>query len=274
MGTLQGCELPENQEIRKVTGKLESRFASSLVLERLQAHRLADLDQLFAQRENVDQRHSGRAVWSARMEDRKHNSFQVYIKLHSGKIPLIPRLSEIRGGLYKKPNPIREWEGIAAVEELGLNVPERLALFHQKGYRFRAAVITREVPGRQSVYQMIENQSWKSLGDEFQAGILDQMMAILNRIHEGGYGWRGVSTGHYFPVLNGNGTWTLSLIDLEGIHEGISNSVVKRDYNKLVKCLVKYGGGDFAVKYVKQNWKNRDQIEVNTFSIQNQAKAA
>ncbi|MEZ6045587.1 MAG: lipopolysaccharide kinase InaA family protein [Planctomycetaceae bacterium] len=180
----------------------------------------------------------------------------------------------MKGGLYKKPNPVREWEGIAAVKELGINVPDRLALFHEKGFKFRSAIITREVPGRQSVYQMIENQSWKSLGNEFQAGILDQMMAIINRIHEGGYGWRGVSTGHYFPVLNGNGTWTLSLIDLEGVHEGVSNSVVKRDYNKLVKCLLKYGGGDFSVKYVKQNWKNRDQIELNNFPEQAQAKAA
>ncbi|QDU81617.1 Lipopolysaccharide kinase (Kdo/WaaP) family protein [Polystyrenella longa] len=274
MSTLQAGEPSENQEIRKLTGKVESRFSSPLVQERLQAHRLADLEQLFAHRDNVDQRHTGRAVWSTSMEDRKHNRFQVFVKLHEGKIPFLPRLSEFRGGLYKKPNPLREWEGIDVVKKLGLNVPERLALFHEQGRQFRAAVITKEVTGRQSVYQMIENQSWKSLGNEFQAGILDQMMAIIGRIHEGGYGWRGISTGHYFPVLNGDGTWTLSLIDLEGIHDGASNSVVKRDFNKLLKCLVKYNGGDFAAKYVKQNWENRGRITVNSFPVTAAAKAA
>ena len=56
MGTVQGSQLPAQQEIRSFVGKVETRFASPLIQERLQAHRLASLEQLFAHKEDVDQR--------------------------------------------------------------------------------------------------------------------------------------------------------------------------------------------------------------------------
>lgn len=256
-------ETSSNQELAYQEGKIKIHFTDALAKERLQVHKMIDLDQLFAKKESVNQRHRGRTVWNARIEDRKHNAFQVFVKLHEGKIPFIPRLSEIRNGLFRKPYPVREWEGIKSLERLGLGVPERLALFHETGRQFRAAVIVKEVAGRQSVYNMIENQSWASLGDELQSQILNQMMAVLHRIHEGGYGWRGVSSGHYYPTLSGDGRWILSIIDLEGIHPGATQSVVNRDFGKLLKCMKQYGGGDFAVNYISQMWKKRQQLELN-----------
>jgi len=262
------------QEIVTETPRLLTHFASAEMEERLLVHKLHKLDQLFGEQDVIESACAEYVSFCEQIETRKHQPFTVCVKRQTGRIPLIPPFSEFKDGIYKKPMPVRECEAIADLEGLGLNLPARLALLHEKGRQFRAALITRTVPAQQSIEQMMQNRSWASLGEEMQSAILDQVIANLHCIHEDGYCWKEVSLEKFYPVLQGNGSWLLWLSDLESAVADVPAKVQGRDLTYLHKSLKKLNADPFTVKYLKQKWNDRAQLALNSLSEQIQAEAA
>lgn len=264
------------QEIVQESRKMLTVFSSAEMEERLLVHKLHSLEQLFSETELQAQSEftpSASECFTRQIETRKHQPFGVMVKRHSGTIPLIP-LTELKNGLYKIPLPVREWEAIADLEGLGLNLPERLALFHSRERQFQSALITKAIPAQQSIYQMMCNRSWNSLGEEMQSGILDQLIANLFAIHEDGYCWQKVSLENFHPVLQGNGEWMLWLTNLESAVADLPEKMQQRDLNHLLKTASKMQADPFTLKYLKQKWHDRHELALNSAKIYEQAQAA
>jgi len=101
----------------------------------------------------------------------------------------------------------REWNGLARFRALGLNVPERLALYCHGLWTVRTAVILREVPPQHSLDEMLKNGRWQQFSAGQRESLLETVMATMQTIHKAGLGWRGTSCRHFYPQLHNDGSW-------------------------------------------------------------------
>jgi len=92
---------------------------------------------------------------------------------------------------------------------------------------------------------MIRGGRWAELSPDDRQEILQGVVAVMQRIHDAGFGWRGTCTRHFFPEKSSNGTWQFWLIDCEGIHRRLTGRNVTRDYRKLNRALA-ISGADAA----------------------------
>lgn len=152
-------------------------------------------------------------------------------------------------------HPAREWDGLQRLESLGLAVPERLAFFEQGFWSFRSAVIVRAVPPPKSIYDMLLDGSWHALSNGDRTTIVDEIVAALRQIHAGGLGWRGTSTGHFYPERAGSGGWKLWLIDCEGVHTGATRQSTQRDFRKIGRCLARAGADVLTLEHLQRRVK-------------------
>ncbi|MCH7987574.1 MAG: hypothetical protein IID46_00325 [Planctomycetes bacterium] len=203
-----------------------------------------DGDGLFSLGKPVYRQHRGRCVNAATLEAENEQPVRVFIKKQEGRLRLFPRLTDLKTGQAFLSLPQREWDGIERLASIGMHVPERLALFHEGLFFFRAAIVLREVPPRQSADAMLRNGTWSRLALPEQDSLLDAIVSTMETIHQAGLIWRGASSKHFYPELQDDAVWKLWLIDCEGVYFRRSSRVRKQSYLRLFRSM-KESGADF-----------------------------
>jgi len=222
-------------------------FASPATEAVLQQHGLGSLDQIFRKQAEAHVRHNGRAVWKTELRGADGSTFAAFVKLSWGRRRWWPRLSDIRAGQVLKSLAVREWEGLAVFEQLGLRVPERMAILEEGLLWKRSALILRAVPPPASLSDMILDGSWLRLPLEDRQSILEEVVRTLCHMHKSGWAWRSISTRHFFPQRStlqrhvpqrsASGVWDLWLIDCEGVHRARSTKILHRDFRRFQRAL-------------------------------------
>jgi len=246
IGLCQGPRLKDGQ--RRATGKrrLASRFydevyTSESVRALLERHGLAGIEAVFSRGASVHARHQGRSVWEAQLIDDQGKPLRIFIKMSWGRRRLWPRMTDLKTGQTFQSLSDREWNGLARFWALGLNVPERLALYRHGLWTVRTAVILREVPPQHSLDEMLKNGRWQQFSAGQREGLLETVMATMQTIHKAGLGWRGTSSRHFYPQLQNDGSWKVWLIDCEGVHGHASGKTFERSYQKLWRSMKESG---------------------------------
>ena len=219
-------------------------FASEAARTFCLRHGLLDGDDLFALGSPVYRQHHGRCVNATTLEEETGRPLRVFIKKQAGRLRLIPRLTDLKTGQVFHSFPRREWDGIEHLASMGLHVPERLALYHEGLFFFRAAIVSREVPPRQSIDAMLRNGTWLRLAPPEQDSLLDAIVSTMETIHQAGFIWRGTSSKHFYPEMQDDAAWKLWLIDCEGVYSRTSSRSCEQSYLKLFRSM-KESGADF-----------------------------
>jgi hypothetical protein len=212
-------------------------FESPLLEAALRRSGLASLNTIFRAGTGSHVRHVGRSVWKTELRGDDDEPFSVFIKLSWGRRRWWPRMTDVRSGQVFDSLAMREWKGLAQLSRLGLNVPQRLALFEDGLLWKRSALIIREIPAPASISDMLCDGTWKQLSDSERHSLLKSVVAAFAPIHTAGFGWRGTSSRHVYPLRNAAAGWDVWLIDCEGVHPARSSSVVDRDFDKLERSL-------------------------------------
>jgi hypothetical protein len=203
----------------------------------LRRHGLHNLDSVFRAGSGAQLRHVGRAVWRTELQDDTGGTFSAYVKMSWGRRRWWPRLTDIVAGQVFESFAIREWQGLDQLSQLGLRVPQRIALFEEGFLWRRSAIIVRAVPPPLSISEMVCSGAWSQLPRSDREAIFESVARVLSRIHMAGLAWRGISSRHIFPQRVAAGRWELWLIDCEGVHRARSRSVEERDLRKLERAL-------------------------------------
>jgi lipopolysaccharide kinase (Kdo/WaaP) family protein len=212
-------------------------FESPATESVLRQNGLGTLDAIFERRDAAQIRHVGRAVWKTELQGPDGKAFTAFVKLSWGRRRWWPRLADIRTGQVLKSLAVREWEGLAVFERLGLQVPERLAILEEGLLWKRSALFLRAVPPPASLSDMILDGSWLRLPLTDRGMILEEFARKLCRIHGSGWAWRSISTRHVFPQRDASGGWELWLIDCEGVHRARSAETLRRDLRRFMRAL-------------------------------------
>jgi hypothetical protein len=212
-------------------------FASPATESVLCQNGLGTLDAIFQHRAAAHHRHDGRAVWKAEVCGADGKTFTAFVKLSWGRRRWWPRLADIRTGQVLKSLAVREWDGLAVFERLGLHVPERLAILEEGLLWKRSALVLRAVPPPASLSEMILDGNWLCLPLEDRRVIFAELARTLCRLHQSGWAWRSISTRHVFPQRKASGMWELWLIDCEGVHRARSAAILHRDFRRFLRAL-------------------------------------
>jgi Lipopolysaccharide kinase (Kdo/WaaP) family len=212
-------------------------FESPTTESLLRQNGLGTLDAIFMRRSAAQLRHVGRAVSKVELRDSDGQTVTVYVKLSWGRRRWWPRMADLRTGQVFKSLAVREWEGLAVFERLGLHVPQRLAILEEGLLWKRSALIVKAVPPAASLSDMILNGSWLQVSRTDRALILEEIARTIGLIHDSGWAWRSISTRHIFPQQNARGGWELWLIDCEGVHRAGSPGLLSRDFRRFLRAL-------------------------------------
>ena len=218
-------------------------------------------------------RHVGRAVWKAELRDDTDNPFTVFIKMSWGRRRLWPRLPDIVAGQVFESLALRKWRGLEQLNQVGLRVPQRLALFDEGVLYRRSAIILRAVPPPASISDMVLSGTWAQLPRHDRHAIFEAVARVLDQIHDAGLAWRCISSRHIFPQRVGAGRWELWLIDCEGVHRARSQSVENRDLRKLERAL-RHDRADAATLALVRECANPHSRSVEELTAPHQSRAA
>jgi len=219
-------------------------FASEQARDLLLHNKLGNLDAIYQRGQAAHLRHTGRSVWDAHLSDANGDNCHVYIKMNWGRQRLWPRMTDLKTGQWLQSMPVREWHGIGTLGQLGLNVPERIAVFHEGIVNFRSAVIVRAVPPSTSLFELLQRGEWAQMESVDRQQILRAIAKVMRTIHSAGLGWRGTSAGHFYPEISREGEWNMWLIDCEGVHRGAAQKTIDRDDRKLLRSFELAGANE------------------------------
>jgi hypothetical protein len=217
--------------------RFRAEFDSPTAESILSRHGLANLDGIFRAGQGARPHHVGRAVWKTELRDDTGRPFTAFVKMSWGRRRWWPRLTDILTGQVFESLALREWQGLDQLSQIGLRVPQRMALFDEGVFWRRSAIILRAVPPPASVSEMIVTGMWAQLPRDDRQAIFHAVARVLDRIHDAGLAWRGISSRHIFPQRIAAGRWELWLIDCEGVHKARARSVKDRDWRKLERAL-------------------------------------
>lgn len=203
----------------------------------LRRHGLDTLDAIFRAGKGAMPRHVGRTVWSRELLDDTGRPFTAYVKVSWGRRRWWPRMTDIVTRQAFKSLAVREWEGLDQLSQIGLRVPQRMALFDEGLLWKRSAIILRAVPPPASLSDMLTGGTWAQLPRVERQAIFEAVARTLDRIHDAGLAWRGISSRHIFPHRISAERWDLWLIDCEGVHKARSRFDKQRDLRKLERAL-------------------------------------
>ncbi|HYW78093.1 MAG TPA: lipopolysaccharide kinase InaA family protein [Thermoguttaceae bacterium] len=235
-------------------GRIE--FGSRSALELLTANGLVDLDSVFGCGEVIPCRHKVKGVAVATLHDGER-PVRVFIKKQWRRSRWIPRMPDLRFGKAFWSYPLCEWRGLLRFQEIGLDTAEPLALFRHRWHPCRAAVVTGAVPCEMSLREMIENGTLAGLDASARAALGDAIVAVIQRIHQSGLGWRSMNIKHFFPAREDDGRWRIWLIDCEGVHGRVTPYYIQRDRKEFVMTIRKAGGKQPQIEPFAQQIERR-----------------
>ena len=204
------------------------RYGGEAAWKLLAVNGLTDLAAVFRCGEPIPCRHKFKCICKATLRDGDRD-VHVFIKRQWKRARLIPRWPDIRDGMAAMHWPEREWWGLQEFRRLGFNTPTPLALFCDPWYSARSAVVTTAVPCDRSLRELVHDGTVARLDAAARSKLIDAVVAIIERIHDSGHGWRAMSIKHFFPALQDDGGWRTWLIDCEKVHARITPHYVLRD---------------------------------------------
>jgi hypothetical protein len=218
-----------------------SQFASEEIAKLLRANGINNLDDAFSAGETVDQQHERRA---SRHHNKRvvrldlkspHGPVPVYIKRQWQRERWVPRPTDLRHRIGIQCSPIHEWRGLRILADAGFNVSEPLALFY-RGWGFaRGAIVTRAVPPRASMADMLLSGELQALDAERRESLIAEAACVAARLHRSRISWRSMKAKHFYPEDMGNGTWRIWLIDCEGVYRRASRRDCQREWNTYLR---------------------------------------
>lgn len=111
--------------------RFRAEFDSPTAESILSRHGLANLDTIFRAGQEARPHHVGRAVWKTELRDDTDRPFTAFVKMSWGRRRWWPRLTDIRTGQVFESLALREWQGLDQLNQIGLRVPQRMALFDE-----------------------------------------------------------------------------------------------------------------------------------------------
>jgi hypothetical protein len=225
--------------------RAQVEFDSPTAENILRRHGLETLDAIFRAAREARPHHVGRAVWKTELKDDTDRAFTIYIKMSWGRRRWWPRMTDILTGQVFRSLAIREWQGLERLSQIGLRVPQRMALFEEGLFWRRSAIIVREVPPPSSLSDLVCRGVWAQMSVPDRHAIFGAIARTIERIHAAGFAWRGISSRHIYPQRLATGRWELWLIDCEGVHRARSKADKERDLRKLERAL-RYDRADAA----------------------------
>lgn len=220
-----------------MAGRNLVEFDSPTAENILRRHELASLDAIFQAARGAHQHHASRAIWRTELRDDTDRTFAIYIKMSWGRRRWWPRMTDILTGQVFKSLAIREWQGLDRLSQIGLRVPQRMALLEEGLFWRRSAIIVREVPPPASLSELVCSGVWAQMPVTDRHAIFGAIARTIERIHAAGFAWRGISSRHIYPQRLATGRWELWLIDCEGVHPARTKSFKERDLRKLERAL-------------------------------------
>jgi hypothetical protein len=218
-------------------------FASDEVERLLAANGLRDVDAAFRVGEPLDDQHEARA---SRHDFKRVVKFdlhgpdgvtRVYIKRQWRRVRWLPRPTDLRHRIDVKCQPIHEWRGLHTLQDAGFHVAEPLALFWQ-GWGFsRGAVVTRAVPPRDSLADLILSGEFEAMDSQRRAAMIDAAANVIARLHRTHISWRSMKAKHFYPEETAPGTWRIWLIDCEGVYRRATRRDCQREWGTFLKYI-------------------------------------
>ena len=218
-------------------------FASAEVERLLAANGLRDLEAAFRVGEPLDDLHEARA---RRHEFKRVFKFdlngpegvtRVYIKRQWRRERWLPRPTDIRHRIAVKCSPIHEWRGLRILQNAGFFAAEPLALFW-RGWGFsRGAVVTRAVPPRVSLADLILSGEFEAMAPERRNPMIEAAANVIARLHRTHISWRSMKAKHFYPEEIAPGTWRIWLIDCEGVCRRATRRDCQREWRAFLKYI-------------------------------------
>ena len=197
--------------------------------------------------EVLHRRYNAKNVATITVRDGEEN-VRIYIKRQWRHARIVPRMHTILAGKALASYPLREWRGLHALSALGLDTAEPLALFRHPLHPFRAAVVTRAVPGKQPLNQLLANDFLSDIGHKAMIALARELVRIIDRIHHAGIGWRSMDIKHFYPVQQEDGSWRIWLIDCEGVFQPAKERHIERERRSVLRAIHKAGNGNPLVQ--------------------------
>ena len=220
-----------------MTLRLRAEFDSPTAEGILRRHGLANIDAIFRAGQEAQLRHVGRAVWKAELRDDTDSPFTVFIKMSWGRRRWWPRLTDILTGQVFESLALREWHGLEQLNQIGLRVPQRMALFDEGVLFRRSAIILRAVPPPASISDMVLSGTWAQLPRHDRHAIFEAVARVLDQIHDAGLAWRVHFVAAHFPATRGGRPLGTVADRLRRRSQARSRSVKDRDLRKLERAL-------------------------------------
>jgi hypothetical protein len=214
----------------------QSRFASEEVKELLVANGLCNLETAFELGEPVDDLHQRRASRHQfkRVVTLELNAaggpVRVYIKRQTAPDRWLPRLTDLRHGFGFLCTPINEWRGLRTLKGLGLAVAEPLAVFWQGWGVRRGAVVTRAVPPKYSLSDLIVRGELDQFTAVRRESLIEAAILVIERLHRAGLAWRSMKPKHFYPEQLPGDQWRIWLIDCEGVYRSAGHRGFRRGW--------------------------------------------
>lgn len=181
-------------------------------------------------------RHSDRSTSPLEVEESDGRRLKLFVKVQRGLLRM-PRMKDMLRGAVFQSMPEREWNGLLALEHIGLRAAEPLCVIREGLIRADAAIVTRAVPPGDSLQDLLLLGRWNRLEPGARMGCLDEIRNVVARIHDAGLRWRSMLTRHLFPEQMPDGDWRIWLIDCEGVQPRCSSDDIVRDMRRLISSL-------------------------------------
>lgn len=219
-----------------------SLFSSDEVKQLLSANGLCNLGAVFRVGKPLDaahdllaSRHAFKRTVKCELNSRSGTT-GIYIKRQWRRERWVPRLADIRRGIALKCSPIHEWQGLRILQDAGFNVAEPLALFWQGLGFSRGAVITRAVPGRWSLADLLLSGELQTMARERLDALIEAATDVVARLHRAKISWRSMKPKHFYPEETAHASWRIWLIDCEGVCRRTSH----RDHDRQWRTYLNY----------------------------------
>lgn len=230
-------------------------FASIQVRAMLRDAGLDDLESVLGSGRQVPSRHQYKGVATF---ETGGGEGRVYVKRQWRRSRLIPRPTDLLHGVAFLTVPEKEWRGLWRLRGLGLNTAEPLALYRGPRLSARSAVVTRAVPVRASLHQMLLDTQISRLSHSAAVSLGRAIGSVMRRIRAGRCAWRGADTKHFYPEQLAEDQWRLWLIDCEGVYWPGGGHGFQRDRAKLLGKLRGDGASEEFVSIVDSAARESD----------------
>jgi hypothetical protein len=220
-----------------------SRFASDAIESLFAANGIRDLDDAFRVGVSVGEEHHRRAT-------RHHNkhvvqlelktddgAMSVYIKRQWRRERWLVRPTDIRHRINLQCSPVHEWRGLGILQKAGFDVSEPLALFWSGLGLSCGAVVTRTVPPRSSMADMLHNGDLQRLPAKPRTALIEAAVAVVKRLHLLRISWRSMKAKHFYPEELRDGSWRIWLIDCEGVYRWSTERDRRREWRTFLSCF-------------------------------------